>query len=67
MKIISINVQEPYRSFILSGEKTVEGRLNRGKFSNLCLGDVLELEPEKALFKIIGKNEYKTFKEMIEK
>ena len=64
---ISLNVQEPYHSFILQGKKTVEGRLNKGKFVTIQVGDILELEPEKIKFAIIGKNIYKNFKEMIEK
>jgi hypothetical protein len=35
MNFISINVQEPYYSFILNGKKTVEGRLNKGKFASI--------------------------------
>ena len=30
--LVQFNVQEPYKSQILSGQKTVEGRLNKGKF-----------------------------------
>ena len=32
MNTIFFNVQEPYKSQILSGQKTVEGRHNKGKF-----------------------------------
>jgi len=66
MAIISINVQEPYHSFILEGKKTVEGRLNKGKFASINVDDVLELEPEKIRFSVIEKNIYRSFKEMIE-
>ncbi len=31
MQTISLNVQEPYLSLILNGQKTVEGILNKGK------------------------------------
>ncbi len=67
MLIISINVQEPYHSFILEGKKTIEGRLNKGEFASINVGDILELEPEKIRFSVIEKNIYKNFKEMIEK
>jgi len=67
MSVISINVQEPYHSLILNGKKTVEGRLNKGKFASIKVGDFLELEPEKIKFKIVGKNVYSNFKEMIKK
>lgn len=32
LMLVQFNVQEPYKSQILSGQKTVEGRLNKGKF-----------------------------------
>ncbi len=67
MNIFSINIQEPYRSFVLKGEKTVEGRLNRGKFTSIKAGDILEIEPEGVQFEVIGKNNYPNFREMIEK
>jgi ASC-1-like (ASCH) protein len=66
MNIVSINVNEPYKTFILEGKKTVEGRLNKGKFSDAKIGDVLQIDPEGQQFKIIGKNIYLSFKEMIE-
>ncbi|EKE15786.1 MAG: hypothetical protein ACD_11C00105G0011 [uncultured bacterium] len=67
MENISINVQEPYYSFILQGKKTVEGRLNKGKFASIQVGDILELEPEKIKLVVVEKNIYKNFREMIEK
>lgn len=67
MANISINVQEPYHSFILQGKKTIEGRLNKGKFATIQVGDILELEPEKIKFIVVGKNIYTNFREMIEK
>ena len=52
MKTITLNVQEPYLSFILNGKKTIEGRLNDGKFKDLEIGDIL----------LIGLNEKKLYK-----
>ncbi len=66
MSVLSLNVQEPYHSFILSGVKTVEGRLNKGKFADIKIGDIIEIEPEKIQFKIVEKNFYSDFKSMIE-
>lgn len=66
MQKISINVQEPYYSFIVNGEKTVEGRLNKGKFSSIQKGNILILAPENQEFNVIAKNVYKSFREMIE-
>ncbi len=66
MQKISINVKEPYYSFIVKGQKTVEGRLNKGKFASIQKGDIIVLAPDNIEFKIIKKNIYKSFKEMIE-
>jgi ASC-1-like (ASCH) protein len=66
MKKITLNVQEPYRSLILRGEKIVEGRLNKGKFSEIEKGDILVLSPEDVDFEVIGKIIYSSFREMIE-
>lgn len=66
MTIFDINVQEPYFSSILSGEKTVEGRLNKGKFLDLQAGDILKINNE-VEYKVLEKNIYTNFREMIEK
>lgn len=55
MQKISINVQEPYYSFIINGQKTVEGRLNKGKFLSIQKGDVLVLAPDNIEFEVIAK------------
>ena len=65
MQKISINIQEPYYSFVINGQKIVEGRLNKGKFASIQKDDILILTPENFEFKVIGKNVYKSFKEMI--
>lgn len=66
MKTIEINVQEPYYSFILNGQKTVEGRLNKGKFKDVEVGDEIVINQE-SRFKVLAKNIYPSFREMIEK
>lgn len=66
MQKISINVQEPYYSFIVNGQKIVEGRLNKGKFALVQKGDFLILAPENIEFEVVEKNIYKSFREMIE-
>ena len=63
MKIFQANKQEPYLSLILNGIKTVEGRLNKGKFKEMQVGDLVETAGE--IFEILEKNIYRTFKEMI--
>lgn len=65
MSLVSINVQEPYFSFIKEGKKTVEGRLNKGKFADIEVGDICLVNDDFEV-KIIGKRLYKTFQEMIE-
>ena len=65
MKEISINIQEPYRSLILNGQKTVEGRLNKGKFASIKEDDILILAPDNQEFKVVTKNNYNSFREMI--
>ncbi len=67
MNIININVGEPYKTFILEGKKIVEGRLNKGKFRKVQIGGILRIDPEGVQFRVIGKNVYSSFKEMIEK
>lgn len=67
MSTFSINIQEPYLSYVLRGQKIVEGRLNKGKFASINAGDFIEIEPGKEIFEVIYKNKYGSFKEMIEK
>jgi ASC-1-like (ASCH) protein len=66
MKIISIHKQEPYYSMVINGLKTVEGRLNKGRFAELEIGDVLMMRPENKKFQVTDKRQYKTFREMLE-
>jgi len=66
MKKIEINIQEPYFGFILSGKKTVEGRLNKGKSKEIEIGGILNINNE-VEFEVVGKRIYSSFREMIEK
>lgn len=61
---MNITIQQPYFNYILSEEKKIEGRLNKGKFLEIKVGDILEIN-EIAKFEIVRKNIYKTFREMI--
>lgn len=65
MEISCLNIKEPYLSFILDGKKTIEGRLNKGKFNVLKVGDRLLVGLDKKLFIIERISHYKTFKEML--
>lgn len=46
-------VKEPYKSLILSGEKTVEGRLNKGKFADLKIWDYLKFEDTGEVLEVV--------------
>ena len=61
----SFSVQEPYRSFILSGQKNIEGRLKKGKFASLQVGDSLELEKSGAIFEVVRLASYPSFYVML--
>jgi ASC-1-like (ASCH) protein len=67
MQTIPLDVQEPYLSFISNTQKTIEGRLNKGKFKDLKKGDILLIGPEEKRFLIEGITLYKSFREMIGK
>lgn len=62
--IHNFNVQEPYKTFLLNWQKTIEWRLNKGKFKKFLVWDILKLENWEK-FKILRKTEYKTFFEMM--
>ena len=66
MNTIFFNVQEPYKSQILSGQKTVEGRLNKGKFWALKIGDYLQFEKSWEKLKVVNLTSYTSFQSMLE-
>ncbi|MBF0913794.1 ASCH domain-containing protein [Candidatus Gracilibacteria bacterium] len=66
MRTYLLNVQEPYKTFILNGQKIFEGRLNKGKFAEMQVGDILEFENTKEKFEIISKNIFANFSKMME-
>ena len=66
MNTIFFNVQEPYKSQILSGQKTVEGRLNKGKFWALKIGDYLQFEESWEKLKVVNLASYTSFQSMLE-
>ncbi len=67
MTTISINIIEPYLSYILNGQKIIEGRLNKGKFKDLKIGDILLIGTEKKIFNIERISIYDNFKDMLSK
>ena len=64
LMLIQFNVQEPYKSQILSGQKTVEGRLNKGKFWSLKIGDILQFDDTGEQVKVVDLTLYPSFQEM---
>lgn len=64
--IIALSIQEPYKSFILAWQKTVEWRLNKGEFANLKIGDILEFEDTGEKMKVINLTLYPDFQLMLE-
>jgi ASC-1-like (ASCH) protein len=59
------NVQEPYRTFLIQGIKTIEWRLNKGKFAKMKVGDTLKFETWE-IFEIKKITSHHDFWEMIE-
>lgn len=43
-QVVEFNCDEPFASYLISGIKTVEGRVNKGKWKTLNIGDVLMLK-----------------------
>lgn len=66
---MNVNVQEPWFTFIKKGKKTVEGRLNKGRFASLKINDILIFENngQECKVKIVDINKYNSFKELMEK
>lgn len=66
--------------YIIDGKKTVEGRLNRGKFKEFKVGDLIWLrrdyrdeygrlhdgDPRQACVEVVAIRHYQTFADMIE-
>uniref|UniRef100_A0A6C0EA10 ASCH domain-containing protein n=1 Tax=viral metagenome TaxID=1070528 RepID=A0A6C0EA10_9ZZZZ len=63
----TINVSEPWFSFIKKGRKKIEGRLNKGSFANLKVGEKIKFvnKDESCLVKIINIVKYDTFKDYL--
>lgn len=58
-----VNVNKIWFDFIKNGQKTVEGRLNKGKFSNMKIGDIIKFVngDENVKVKIKNITHYKSF------
>lgn len=69
MKRYDIHVSEPWFSYIVSGQKTAEGRLNKSVFAQFKPKDILNIFNKQLQqnfeFQITEIHKYDTFKEMI--
>lgn len=66
--VFNIDVQDPWFSFIKKGIKSVEGRLNKGKFQDMKAGDIVTWSNRGQYIDtyITDIVEYETFKEMLQ-
>lgn len=66
----TFNLRHKYFILMKNGSKTIEGRLNKEKFKNMKVGDIINVTCEeiKESFDIVivKRNEYKDFSEMSE-
>ena len=61
-----MGLQDVHFNNVVAGLKTVEGRLNKGKFKEMKKGDTLEINGMYET-KILGTVKYRTFREFLEK
>jgi ASC-1-like (ASCH) protein len=71
MNIKKIHLSEPWFTLVMLGIKNVEGRLNKGFFKNLEIGDMLIFYNDDAIYreiiiKILDITIYNSFKEYLE-
>lgn len=62
-------VSEPWFSYIASGKKTIEGRLNKGTFKLMQIGEIVKWinKDKEVLTKIINIKKYNSFDEYLTK
>lgn len=61
------HLSEPWFTLVKQKKKTSEGRLNKGDFKEMNVGDIIEFfnETRKFKVKVKSKHRYKTFENMI--
>jgi ASC-1-like (ASCH) protein len=69
--VVNMNLSEPWFTLITLGLKTIEGRLNKGKFKELNVGDTIKWENSdfkyrSIMTRITKKVEYKSFEKYLE-
>lgn len=64
----SLNLKKEYFEYVISGLKTVEGRINNEKFKRFVIGSYIKFNCENKyiICKILNKTEYNSFKSMLE-
>lgn len=65
---MEITVNEPWFTYIMNGQKTVEGRLRKGKFIDIKRGDIIAIvssENTRIARKIKRVTKYTSFNNMI--
>jgi ASC-1-like (ASCH) protein len=71
MKIYHNYIAEPYFSFLKNGQKTIEGRLQKGWYRGVKPGDQIEVydgdESELVTTEVLGVRKYPTINEMLNK
>ncbi len=64
------HLSEPWFSLITLGLKTIEGRLNKGRFASMKVGDIIiwhneDFKAREIYTKIVAKRTYKCFSEYL--
>jgi len=65
IETFKIDIQEPYKTFLLSWDKIIEWRLDKWKFNKMKIWDIIQVDDVE--FEIWRKQKYSSFKEMLEK
>jgi ASC-1-like (ASCH) protein len=68
---MNTHLSEPWFSLIATGLKTVEGRINKGKFAGLAIGDIItfyndDFNHREISVKVTRKTSYPNFKAYLE-
>lgn len=69
--MMNTHLSEPWFSLIATGLKTVEGRINKGKFAGLAIGDIItfyndDFNHREISVKVTRKTSYPDFKTYLE-
>jgi len=65
IETFKIDIQDPYKTFLLNWDKIIEWRLDKWKFNKMKIWDIIQVDDVE--FEIWRKQKYSSFKEMLEK